>query len=206
MTNRDEGQNLRCKLCGTEDDTVRVERPDLQQLLGRIYEAIGKRVTSLRGQVAVLLIQPPDEDSAGLVDELCWEAGFVPADRQVIAVQYLIAQGPERLDLDPRRLFSVWAKEIISPVVYKGEPPPEVDRFVRQLRRKMEGIQSIDLCYDPSDPTFGRTSQEQIARLAEAARTRPKRSLLDCPGESVSANRTTPGSKGESACRHTVGL
>jgi tetratricopeptide (TPR) repeat protein len=145
----------------------------LQQLLGRIYEAIGKRVTSLRGQVAVLLVQPPDEDSAGLVEELCWEAGFVPANQQVIAVQYLIGQGAERRSFDPRRLFSVWAKECTSPVAYEGEPPPEVDRLVRQLRRKVEGIRSIDLCYDLGDTAFGRTSQEQVATLTEAARTDP---------------------------------
>jgi tetratricopeptide (TPR) repeat protein len=174
MTNRDEGQNLRCKLCGTEDDTARVERLDLQQLLGWIYEAIGKCVTSLRGQVAVLLVQPSDEDSAGLVDELCREAGFVPANQGVIAVQYLIAQGAERRSFDPRRLFSVWAKECTSPVAYEGEPPPEVDRLVRQLRREVEGIRSIDLCYDPGDPAFGRTSQEQVAALAEAARIDPQ--------------------------------
>ena len=174
LTNRRPGKSLTCRRCGKEYTASVTKDSDLDVLLGRILEALGKKLIDLTGQMQVVLIQlVGGDDHAKLVEDICFRAGFTPLLQAHPAAFYLLdaLRGKGFLKWRP---YSLWQKMSDNgQQAYVGEWPPEVEHLVRMLR--LNGLEPnlVSTTYDPADPFFGgwqaRTETEMIEEFLQRA-------------------------------------
>ena len=172
LTNLWPGKSLRCQRCGKEHTAYVTKDSDLDVLLGRVLEALGKKLTDLTGKMQVVLIQPMDEDDhTKLVEDICFGAGFTPLAQGHPALYYLLVAFKKPGGILNWRPYSLWQKMSDDGYAYVDETSPEVEHLYRMFRLNGLELNCGAVRYDPTDPLFGdlqaRTETEMIEEFLQ---------------------------------------
>jgi serine/threonine protein kinase len=168
LTNRRLGKSLGCQRCRKEHTASVTKDSDLDVLVGRILEALGKKRTDLTGQMQLILIQSADEDDhTKLVEDICFRTGFTPlpqAHPAAIHLLYTLAKN----GIPNWRPYSLWQKMSDNgQYAYVGETPPEVEHLVRMFRLNGLELNSVSSTYDPADSFFGAGQAQTETEMIE---------------------------------------